>query len=232
MSADRIKDYLRHAYHALPLARAGFARPLAVCAMADCRGLCCYDGVYLDAPTEAAIAALVDERRADFAAMGLDLPDDVVVSGEGNRRKTATKAWDGPVSVPDYPQAFNRTACVFHLDDGRCGFQVLAGADGLHPWAYKPHACWLFPISISRGAIAVHDDRVHPSASPAYNDFVVTTKCGRTQPDGRPAVEALAEELRYLGQILGRDLIAEVTLPPEQAHSTLDPSNPTEETAP
>ena len=211
MTTDPVKDHLRHTYGSLPIGGKGFTRLMAPCSLADCRGMCCYDGVYVNAPTEAAITELVAARRSDFAAMGLDLPDAVVVNGEGNARKTARRPWDASAAVADFPKTFTQTSCVFHLDDGRCGFQVLAVGDGLHPWAYKPQSCWLFPISINRGSIAIYDDTNNPSSNQEYNDFVMATRCGGTCTDGRPAIEVFAEELRYLGDILGRDLIAEVT---------------------
>ena len=210
MTTDAVREHLRHTYGSVPVGGKGFGRPMTTCSLPDCRGMCCYDGVYVDAATEVAIVALAEARRSDFAAMGLDLPEAVVVNGEGNARKTAIRRWDGGATVRDYPEAFSPTCCVFHLDDGRCGLQMLALRDGQHPWAYKPHPCWLFPISIKRGFITIHDDSNNPSGNQAYNDFVVSTRCGSTCADGRPAIEVFAAELRYLGEILGRDLIAEV----------------------
>jgi hypothetical protein len=203
---DRIAAHLRYTYGALPVAPEGFGRPLARCDLGACHGMCCHDGVYLDTVAEGVVTELVDARRADFAAMGLDLPAEAVVSDGPTARKTATRPWNGVAAMTD----FAPSVCVFHLPDGRCGFQVLAMQDGVHPWTYKPHACWLFPISIHRGSIALHDDTVHPTGVEGYNRFVVTTCCGGTRADGQPAVVVLAEELRYLGAIFGRDLIAEI----------------------
>ena len=214
MTTDPIEDRLRSTFGSAPIDGKAFARRVASCSLADCRGMCCYDGVYVDAPTEAAITALVDARRSDFAAMGLDLPAATVVYGEKlgktQTRKTARRPWAVSAAVADYPKHFTQTSCVFHLDDGRCGFQVLAMQDGLHPWAYKPHPCWLFPISIQYGQITIYDEIGDPTRNERYEGFVVGTHCGRTCADGRPAIEVVANELRHLGGILGRDLIAEI----------------------
>ncbi len=175
--------------------------------------MCCYDGVYLDAPHEAAIAVIAQARRSAFAAMGLDLPDAVVVDGFVGGvlfgRKTATRPWAAKEAVPDFPEHFNQTSCVFHLDDGRCGLQVLALRDGVHPWAYKPAPCWLFPINIHSGVIRIFDETNDPSRYEAYKGFVTHTRCGQTCAEGKSAIEVFADELRYLGDIVGRDLIAE-----------------------
>ena len=213
MLTDRIAAHLRRTYGSLPLAVSGFARPLTACSLANCHGMCCYDGVYLDAPMEAQVSVIAQARRLAFADMGLDLPASVVVDGSvgGVRygRKTATRPWAGDQAFAGFPAHFENTSCVFHLDDGRCGLQVLAIQDGLHPWAYKPTSCWLFPITIHRGAIQVFDETSDPSRYDAYPGFVAFTRCGATCLTGRPAREVLREELRYLGDILGRDLIAE-----------------------
>jgi len=52
-----------------------FNRKVARCALSRCRGMCCYDGVYVDENTADVIQRLAVERAADFREMGLDLPD-------------------------------------------------------------------------------------------------------------------------------------------------------------
>ncbi len=212
MTFEAIATSLREKCVAMPVDARSFARPLARCSLADCRGMCCYDGVYLDAPTEAAIGVIAQARRPAFQDMGLDLPATVVVDGYVGGvlcgRKTATRPWTP--DVVDFPAHFNRTCCVFHLDDGRCGLQVLAVRDGLHPWYYKPPSCWLFPITIHSGTIRIFDETSDPSRYDAYAGFVAYTRCGATCPTGQPAIEVLTDELRYLGDIVGRDLVAEV----------------------
>lgn len=202
----------------MPVDAASFRRRMARCTLPDCLGMCCYDGVYVDEPTESAIAVVVGARRSAFAAMGLDLPKKPIVDGSvgGVRygRKTATRPWAGKRAVTDYPSHFEQTCCIFRLDDGRCGLQVLAVEDGVHPWAYKPSPCWLFPINIHTGTIKIFDESNDPSRYDDYKGFVAFTRCGQTCADGRPAIEVFAEELQYLGTIVGRDLLAEIAASP------------------
>lgn len=80
----------------------------------------------------------------------------------------------------------------------------------MHPWAYKPTPCWLFPISINKGVIQIFDETSDPSGFGTYKGFVTYTRCGQTCADGRPAIEVFVDELRHLGDIAGRDLIAEI----------------------
>ena len=92
--------------------------------------------------------------------MGLELPEAVVAPTEwhgtvGNI--TALKTFAFRSLDENYPAHFDETACVFLLDDARCGLQVLAGRDGKHPWYYKPLSCWLLPIKISDSEIHLYD---------------------------------------------------------------------------
>jgi hypothetical protein len=218
MTLEPIATSLREKCALMSVDAQSFARPLARCTLADCRGMCCYDGVYLDAPTEAAIDLIARARRPAFQDMGLDLPGTVVVDGFVGGvlagRKTATRPWTPDVA--DFPTHFNRTCCVFHLDDGRCGLQVLAVGDGLHPWSYKPPSCWLFPITIHSGTIRIFDEASDPSRYHAYAGFVAYTRCGATCDTGQPAAQVLADELRYLGDIVGRDLIGDIAGMPRE----------------
>jgi len=144
--------------------------------------------------------------------MGLNLPDAVIVRSEWNGiigKKTATRPFPYRTLVDDYPEHFNETACAFLLEDGRCGLQVLSVQDGKHPWYYKPLTCWLQPIKISNAEIRLYDEKSDPFKFPDYGGFVIRTFCGRTSPDGLPAVEVLKEELEFLGKLLNRDLLTE-----------------------
>ena len=214
MTFEAVRSALRQKCADMPIDGESFARRVAQCALPDCRGMCCYDGVHLDAPTEAAVTILAQTRRPELTAMGLDLPDAVVVDGYVGGvpygRKTATRAWAVDAVVKDVPEHFTRTCCVFHLDDGRCGLQVLAVQDGVHPWTYKPSSCWLFPITIHGGTIKIFNKTNDPSRFEAYKGFVEYTRCGQTCAAGQPAIEVLTDELRYLGEVIGRDLVAEV----------------------
>jgi hypothetical protein len=179
--------------------------------------MCCYDGVSVDEETGAQIQKLATERRPAFVEMGLNLPETVVEKSEWNGKvgtKTKSRPFPFRSLVKDYPDHFNDTACVFLLDDGRCGLQILSERDGKHPWYYKPFACWLQPIKISENAIRLYDETTDPNKLSDYDGFVIRTLCGRTESCGHPAGEVLKEELEYLGKLLGRDLLSEVDSQP------------------
>jgi hypothetical protein len=175
--------------------------------------MCCYGGVSVDKDTADVIQKLATERKSDFKKMGLDLPEAVVAPTEwhgvvGNI--TALKPRPFRSMVEGYPNHFDETACVFLMEDARCGLQVLSEIDGKHPWYYKPFSCWLLPIKIWEGEIRLFNKESDPFLYPGYTGFISCILCGRTDESGSPASELLKPELEYLGKILGRDLIEEL----------------------
>src|SRR6266545_960914 len=115
---------------AAPVDGAAFQRKLSRCSLRRCHGTCCYDGVHVDDDTAATLQRLADQRADEFREMGLRLPDAVIVHeqwrGSDPSAKTAVKPFPFSSVVEDYPAHFNDTACVFLLEDARCGLQVLA----------------------------------------------------------------------------------------------------------
>jgi hypothetical protein len=203
---------LRNKLATAKINRKEFQRRLKGCSLSTCLGTCCYDGASVDDETAKIVQQLADDRRSDFTAMGLNLPETVIESSEWNGvvgKKTKSRPFQRP-SINDYPAHFNKTACVFLLKDGRCGLQILSEADGKHRWYYKPFTCWLHPIKLSKDAIRLYDETSDPNILPKYPGFVIRAFCGRTEECGRPAAEVLAEELDFLGKLLDRDLLSEV----------------------
>jgi hypothetical protein len=190
-----------------------FSRKITRCSLEACRGTCCYDGASVDEHTADIIQQLSSERTSDFAAMGLTLPGNVIEKSEWNGKvgtKTATRKFPFRSVVKGYPSHFNETACVFLLDDGRCGLQILSEQDGKHPWYYKPFTCWLQPIKLADSGIRLYDEATDPFKFPDYDGFVSKTPCGRTSDCGTPAADVLRQELDFLGKLLDRDLLAEM----------------------
>ncbi len=193
-------------------------RPLKLCDLAECRGTCCHDGVYLNSEEATVIRELVAGSREDFETLGLDLPEQVVVYGKWrdvtSGPKTATRSEPMHETVSDYPEHFADTNCVFLMPDARCGLQALAVKRGLHPWFYKPSTCWLHPLSIVSGPggakkLTLHSDETDPQRFDDYDGFVPRTHCGRTCVGGEPAFKVLGGEIARLGEIGGRDLLSE-----------------------
>jgi hypothetical protein len=197
---------------------ASFNRPLSRCSLAHCRGMCCYDGVYVSDDEAEVIQALATREGEFFRAQGLELPEQVIVDGEWEGvvagKKTAVVSHPFSREVPGFPKHFNDTACVFHMDDGRCALQVLSEAHGRHPWYYKPLTCWLHPISIAPGeggqgaVVLLESVESDPYRVPGYDGYAAYTFCGRTDPCGQPASSVLDDEITFLSAIVGRNLAA------------------------
>jgi hypothetical protein len=191
-----------------------FQRKLTRCSLNTCRGMCCYGGVKVDDETATVLQQLATERASDFRAMGLSLPELVVKATEWHGVRgniTALKPFPFRELVDEYPKHFDQTACVFLLNDSRCGLQALGEMDGKHPWYYKPFSCWLLPIKIYDGEIHLFDYDSDPFRFPDYDGFFSRIFCGRTEECGQPAAIALRPELEFLGRLLDRGLVAELT---------------------
>jgi hypothetical protein len=210
-----------------------FHRPLRGCDLAECKGMCCHDGVYLEADEAEVVASVARQEATFFHSLGLGVPTPAVV--EGNWRdlivgpKTATVPRAFSRRVPGYPSHFNDTACCFLTEDGRCGLQVLSAARGHHRWHFKPTGCWLHPIRTDHSPshpLGLCDERTDPFHFDDYPGFVSRSFCGRTPADGPPAYETLREELLFLGSILGRDLLAEIVPAEESGKKSLDVLQP------
>jgi hypothetical protein len=193
-----------------------FRRPVARCEIAACRGMCCYDGVYVSPESAAVISRLAEEHAGFFAGLGLRLPDRVIVDGEWRWKKGGVKTAVSPRAFSDtvggFPTHFSDTACVFLTGDGLCSLQLLSQQQGRHPWYYKPVKCWMHPITVEgdeAGVLILHDEHTDPYRFPGYAGFVSQIFCGRTCPGGEPASVVLADELTFLSRIVGRDLLAE-----------------------
>ena len=194
-----------------------FTRPVARCDISHCRGMCCYDGVYVSRDSAGVIETLAREHRHFFEGLGVNLPPRVIVEGYWAGRKDGLKTAVRPrpfsALVEGYPRHFEDTACVFLVDDGRCSLQVLSEQLGRHPWSYKPVKCWMHPMTLGgegKDVLILHSRETDPYRLPHYDGFVSTIFCGRTRAGGSPASTVLTPELTFLSRIVGRDLLAEI----------------------
>ena len=89
--------------------------------------------------------------------------------------------------------------CVFTLPNGGCALQCLAQREGRHQWYYKPINCWKYPLSLDENILSIFDRKVNPCFP-----------CNQETSHEVCALDALKEELAFLGQIVGRDLISEI----------------------
>lgn len=172
---------------------------LRSCDLNKCEARCCYDGVYLEAGEAEKIGNIVASAPEFFNA----LPPGYIVDGSwGNGRVTGKKTAVRPhdFKAKDFPTHFNRTRCVFCSEDHKCSLQVLAVQRGLHKWAYKPKACWTFPMELVDGEPAPPPARNEPdpnSLGNAYPGYAKFVPCGQDRPDGEPWEEILADEIAY-----------------------------------
>ncbi len=192
---------------------ASFSRPLRRCPKGGCLGMCCYDGAYLPQDQELVITRIANEEKQFFCSLGLSLPDPVMVFGKWRDRsgsKIAVKPRPFSKLVPAYPKDFLDTACVFLTEQGLCSLQLLSEHHQKHPWYYKPHVCSLFPVHTGQGRIWLPNSQTDPLKYPDYNGFVSQIFCGRDYAEGVPAWQLLDDELRFLSQMIERDLISEI----------------------
>lgn len=115
-----------------------------------------------------------------------------VVTPAGPGREGVSRAERAGLTVSEADRM--RGHCVFRWPDGRCSFQTAAVALGHHKWAFKPAPCWLFPLGVASvgerdGARCYRLEYV--GGRTEYRDYA----CGRLDPAGQPAEEALADEL-------------------------------------
>lgn len=171
---------------------------LKQCNLNECEARCCYDGVYLLDGEEERIRAAVKTDPEFFK----QLPENFIVDGawhDLSGRKTATRAHD--FKHPEFPAHFTRTRCVFCAPDHRCLLQVFSVKQGLHKWAFKPTACWMFPMQLKNGgqpAPPPGPGEPDPDClGPEYPGYPTFVPCGQCRPDGLPWQEVLGEEIAF-----------------------------------
>ena len=198
------------------------SQPVSPCKLSSCGGTCCHDGVYLSSEEANTIRDLADSKKSELAKLGAQLPEQVVVYGRYRDIASGPKTATNPnpeirSKVADYPKHFPETKCVFLLPDARCSLQALAMSEKLPPWFYKPLTCWIHPLAFTQknnhSVLTLYSEKNDPHTFDDYPGFGSKTHCGRTctQPEAAPAYKVLSEELKYLGEISGRNLIAEIS---------------------
>lgn len=195
---------------------AAFERPLKPCDIDSCRGMCCYDGVYVNAEEERVLQGLAKDAKVFFESVGAPVSTDPVVDAEWRGvtegRKTAVAPRDFRETMESFPAHFDSTACVFLTPEGRCSLQLLAEHERKDPWFYKPLACTMHPIrlSLENKEIDLPNKETEPYVLPDYPGYTTATQCGACTSVGKPAHEVLKPELEYLSRIIGRDLVGEL----------------------
>jgi hypothetical protein len=63
-----------------------------------------------------------------------------------------------PSTVIPNAAHYGGTECVFLRPDWLCALQVAAGAEGEHPWRWKPFHCIIHPIATEGGELTIASD--------------------------------------------------------------------------
>jgi len=175
---------------------AAFEVPLAICQLNKCRATCCHDGVILS--------------KEEAQVLGQE--GEGIIELSDGRFKTATVSAHSWELADDFAAHFPKTRCLFLDHEHRCQWQLKAVEEGKHPWYYKPTSCWLHPLLLKR-----ESDRPVLTIVSRERDvagFASFTSCGKAALGAPPAREALAMELKMLGEISGRDFYRELNAPP------------------
>jgi hypothetical protein len=172
---------------------------LKTCDIDSCKGMCCYDGIYLMDGEEEYLKNIVQEFKEYFSF----LPDNFIVDGNWKNvvtgRKTEIRKYNSVAS--DFPNHFERTLCVFAKDDGKCSLQSLAYELNIHKWTFKPVGCWMFPLRVKNGKLVPptvkqkDDPDYFDDTYPGYSTYV---RCGKNAQDGDVYERVLSEEIEYI----------------------------------
>lgn len=169
------------------------------CDVAQCHGLCCYDGVYLLDGEELLLREVVRRYPDQFPG----LPADFLIEFTDRKKitwwKTAIRPHEYPAGT--LPAHFTATRCVFADEKTHyCQLQSLAMRLGVHRWTFKPSACWLCPLKVDEGEILLPpepgelDHDYEDAEHPGYTSFL---PCGHHDPAGEPWYDVLDQELEY-----------------------------------
>lgn len=197
-----------------------FQRPLARCDLQACRGMCCYAGVGVRRSTRAVIERLAVAEAPFFGELGLTLPSRPLIKKGWwflSVHTTAVRPHPFRERVEAFPDHFRDTACVFMVEDGRCSLEVLSRRREVHPWHYKPPACWMQPIKLGTDpgiSITLPTVATDPSRRPGYPGYVEASRCGCTCPNGATAAEVLRPELAYMQAVTGVNVLWAFDEPP------------------
>lgn len=211
MLSKKDRAVFRERFKGAEINVASFMRPYAWCDLAECGGMCCWGGVWLEPEEQKVMEKNEAYYRAQLPSVGVEIPADLPLLDKSDSMGRFTAGTN--VKPFDYSKQANfskdwdHTACVFRRGDGACGLQLLAVSEGKPAWHYKPFYCYLFPIDITqengKTIIEVTDEREH-------NGFSAKTLCGRIRPEGKPGYEIFAREIAALSELLDRDIMAEI----------------------
>lgn len=156
----------------------------AGCSMSNCNARCCRGGVFAD----------LGERDIILEHAGL------IRAQMDSSQVRDERLWfeEETVEDADYPSGrsvgteVHDGKCVFLDGAGACVLQKAAAAAGMPRHAIKPFFCWIYPVTIDGGELALHDAEYaeRPSC------------CGHAQTGELTVFDVCREEL---GLVLGEE---------------------------
>ena len=211
MLSEKDRAAFRERFKGAEINALSFTQNYAWCELPECRGMCCWGGVWLEPEEQKVMEANEAFYREKLPTVGVEVNPDLPLLDKSESMGrfmagTNVKPFDY-TGQANFSKDWDHTSCVFRRGDGACGLQLIAVAEGKPAWHYKPFYCYLFPIDISevegKLIIEVTDETEH-------NGFSAKTLCGRIRPDGKPGYEIFAREIAALSEILDRDIMAEI----------------------
>lgn len=173
---------------------------VSVTSCLNCDNRCCYDGVYVTYAEEEKIKRHLEKYPEDFK----NVPLDFLEAGEweflfGGKR---TKRVFHEYLRSDYPSHFEKTICIFALEDGSCSLQRSAIKHHMHPWSVKPELCWEFPLIGLFNEDALNKPHYFGEKDPHYFDesqpgYLSFLPCSKVTDEGISWKLMYKNELQY-----------------------------------
>lgn len=208
-------QYLREQLLRARLDHQAFEIKIKACELSRCKATCCHDGVTLPREDAQSLNVLLNKKIEFLGKCEVPISDEYFQEcADGKRVKSRVRKVRKADLPSDFPPHFSRTRCIFLDNNHHCLFQKISMEERKHPWFYKPLTCWIHPILIKQTEhgmlITLPNKNNDPQREKQYLGFASCTHCGREEEDGQPAYEVLAEELKCLGKLVGRDFLSEL----------------------
>lgn len=170
----------------------------AECAMCNCNGSCCREGVYVDLREKERILAYRELIQKYMEPTQVHDP---------------SKWFDENIQPdPDFPSGYcdgtqvANGGCVFLNSKGLCTLQCAAVGEGMSKYALKPFYCFAFPLTLDGGVLTLYEP-----------EFTNRPECCSPVPNGTLTVlDICQEELEFM---LGPEGVTEFRTLFEQVHA-------------
>lgn len=140
-----------------------------------CRGLCCYDGVYLNEDDIKKIDECLNKYPDYFEDKDyLEISTWKDYSGQKKTKAVKLKEYR-----EDYPKHFEQTRCFFQDEEtGKCLLQKVALENNEDGWAYKPFTCCTFPLRKRDGKVGLLETKEDdPNVYDDYDGYESCLPC-------------------------------------------------------